>query len=294
MQLGHQGGRLQGVKGGKGQANKHSGMKQGLHKLTQDKSHSQDPAELKGIKRPLIFCISDFYTQPSNIETRLLDLCGSGYALYCNAGGSYRPQPVPRDIFYNKTSMDFVNPSAYLVPIPTLNLGNYKEVTTIMVVKLKGQASKAVFTIDDTTTPGGLNLTIEDTENRVSSTFRGGQAGSVTSSKFETYKASGEMWDWMIITSKVRLAQPQGAGSEQELYINGNLQKKFVSSNFNVVTTAFNTSQNIIVGNDNSILSGTKGDGIKLGGIVVLPYWANETEQIRIENYWRSYYGNKF
>jgi hypothetical protein len=294
MQLGHQSGRLQGVKGGNGQANKHSGMKQGLHKLTQDKSHSQDPAELRGIKKPLIFCISDFYTQPSNIETRLLDLCGSGYALFCNAGGSYRPQPLLRDIFYNKTSMDFVNPSCYLVPTPTLSLTGYNALTTIMVVRLKGQSTKAVFTIDDTTTPGGLNILIEDTDNRLSSTFRGGQAGSVTSSKFETYKASGEMWDWMIITSKVRLGQPQGAGSEQELYINGNLQKKFVASNFNVITTAFAAGQNIIVGNDNSILSGTKGNGIKLGGIVVLPYWANETEQIRIENYWRSYYGNKF
>lgn len=294
MQLGHQSGRLQGVKGGNGQANKHSGMKQGLHKLTQDKSHSQDPAELKGVKKPLIFCISDFYTQPSSIETRLLDLCGSGYALFCNAGGSYRPQPLPRDIFYNKTSMDFVNPAAFLVPTPTLALTGYSALTTIMVVKLKGQPTKGIFTIDDTITPGGLNLTIEDTQNRVSSTFRGGQAGSVTSSKFETYKASGEMSDWMIITSKVRLGQPQGEGSEQELYINGNLQKKFVASNFNVITTAFASSQNIIVGNDNSILSGTKGDGIKLGGIVVLPYWANETEQIRIENYWRSYYGNKF
>lgn len=292
MQLGHQGGRLQGVKGGNGQANKHSGMKQGLHKLIRDKSHSQDPAELTGIKKPLIFCISDFYTQPSSIETRLLDLCGSGYALYCNAGGSYRPQPLLKDIFYNKTSMDFANASSFLTPIPTISLSS-NAITTIMVVKLKGQTTKSVFTIEDTTTPGGLNITIEDTDNRLSSTFRGGQPGSVTNSKFETYKASGEMSDWMIITSKVRLGQPQGEGSEQELYVNGNLQKKFVSSNFNVVTTAFVAGQNIIVGND-SITSGTKGDGIKLGGIVVLPYWANETEQIRLENYWRSYYGNKF
>lgn len=294
MQLGHQSGRLQGNKNGKGQANKHSGLKQGMHKLTRDKSHSQDPAELTGIKKPIIFCISDFYTQPSNIETRLLDLCGSGYALYCNAGGSYRPQPIPRDIFYNKSSMDFQNPSSYLVPVPTLSLSGYSAVTTIMVVKLKSAPTKAVFTIDDTTTPGGLNLTIEDAQNRVSSTFYGGQPGSVTNSKFETFKASGEMSDWMIITSKVRLGQPQGAGSEQEMYVNGNLQKKFVSSTFNVITTTFNSSQNIIVGNDNSILSGTKGDGIKLGGIIVLPYWANETEQIRLENYWRSYYGSKF
>jgi len=293
MQLGHQSGRLQGIKSGTGQANKNNGLKQGIHKLIQDKAHSQDPAELKGIKKPLIFCISDFWTQPSSIETRLLDLCGSGYALFCNAGGSFRPQPTPNDIFYNKTSMDFANTSSYFVTTPTLALTGYNAITTIMVVKLKAQAGKVIFTIEDTTTPGGLNIIIEDTENRVSSTFRGGQAGSVTSSKFETYKASGEMGDWMIITSKIRLAQPQGAGSEQELYINGNLQKKFVSSNFDVVTTAFNSAQNIIVGND-STSTGANGNGIKLGGIVMLPYWANESEQIRIENYWRSYYGNKF
>ena len=293
MQLGHQTGRLQGVKNGKGQSNKHSGLKQGMHKLTRDKTHSQDPAELTGLKKPIIFCISDFYTQPSSIETRLLDLCGSGYALYCNAGGSFRPQPISKDIFYNRTSMDFQSTSSYLTPIPTINLNGYNALTTIMVVKLKGLANKAIFTIEDTTSPGGLNLTIEDTSNRVSSTFYGGQPGSVTNSEFETFKPSGEMWEWIIITSKVRLGQPQGVGSEQEMYVNGNLQKKFVSSTFNVITTTFNSSQNIIIGND-SIISGTKGDGIKLGGIVVLPYWANETEQIRIENYWRSYYGNKF
>lgn len=294
MNSGLKQGKHQGIKNGNSLSNMQSGMKKGMHKNLSDKMHSQDPSLLKGIKRPLIFCIADFYTQPDGITTTMKDLCGSGFSLTCNAGGSYRPNPILRDIFNNKTSLDFQNTASFLIPSPTLNLGNYNATTFIFVLKLKNISTRAVYCIDDVTTPGGINLDIVTTLNTLRSTFRGGQAGSVTSSVYESYKSSAEMNDWMIITSKSRLGQPQGPGSEQELYVNGNLQKKFISSTFNVITTVYNTSQNIIIGNDNSTLSGTKGNGIKLGAVVVLPYWASETEQQRIENYFRWYYGNNF
>ena len=294
MNSGLKQGKHQGIKNGNSLSNIQSGMKKGMHKNLSDKMHLQDPALLKGIKRPLVFCIADFYTQPNNNTTTMTDLCGSGFSLTCAAGSSYRPTPIDNDIFYNKTSLDFQSSASFLIPSPTLNLGNYNGSTFIFVLKLKNISQRAVYCIDDVTTPGGMNLDIINTLNTLRSTFRGGEPGSITSSVFESYKSSAEMNDWMIITSKSRLGQPQGPGSEQELYINGNLQKKFISSNFDVITTLYTTSQNIIIGNDNSTLSGSKGNGIKLGAVLILPYWASETEQQRLENYFRWYYGNNF
>ena len=287
-------GKNNGLKMGKSLSNKTSGLKKGLVKKLEDHTHMQDPKLLTGVKKPVIFCIADYYTQPDNSTTIMTDLCGSGYSLWCNAGSSYRPAPIVNDIFNNKTSLDFPNSASYLVPTPTPNFAGYKEFTYMTVVKLKGIAARIVYHIDDTITPGGVDLATIDTLNTLNQTMYGGQPGTITNSVYTTYKPASEMDDWLLITSKVRLSQPGGPGSEQELYIGGSLQHKLVSSNFNVVTTAYTSSQNLIIGNDNSILSGTKGNGTKIGSVLLLPYWVNESEQIRLENYFRHYYGYKF
>jgi hypothetical protein len=258
------------------------------------------------VKKPLIFCIADFFTQPTSTTTTLLDIANTGFTLTCAAGGSIRPIPTLNDIHNKFTSMNFNNTQSFLIPSPTLDLKGYSAVTMIMVVKLKKIAARAIFTIDDMITPGGLNVDILNTSNTIQTTFYGGQPGSVTNSVYNSIQPTSEMEEWMILTVKVRLQEPAikptgtprlGPGSEQETYINGILQKKFISTSpytNNTTTPVFVSGQNIIVGNDNSILSGSKGNGIRLGGIVVLPYFANESEQIRLENYWRSYYGYKF
>jgi hypothetical protein len=308
MNKGLQKGIQQGVKRGQGHSNIQSGLKQGIQKSTgtKDRTHSQDPRLLKGVKKPLVFCIADFYTQPTTTTTTLLDIANTGYTLTCAAGGSYRPVPTPNDIFNKFTSVDFPNTASFLVPNPTLSLTGLNAITVIMVVKLKKIAAAAIFTIDDTTTPGGLNVNILNTSNTISTTFYGGLPGSITNSVYNSIQPTSEMEEWMILTVKVRFQEPQikptgtprlGAGSEQETYVNGIIQKKLVSTSpytNNTTAQVFVSGQNIIVGNDNSILSGTKGNGIRLGGIVVLPYYANSSEQVRLENYWRSYYGYKF
>ena len=308
MNKGLQKGIQQGVKNGIGHSNIQSGLKQGKIKSTgiKDRTHSQDPRLLKGVKKPLVFCIADYYTQPNSTTTTLLDIANTGYTLTCAAGGSIRPIPTTNDIFNKFTSMNFNNTQSFLIGSPTLALTGYSAITMIMVVKLKKIAARAIFTIDDTTTPGGLNVDILNTSNTIQTTFYGGQPGSVTNSVYNSIQPTSEMEDWMILTVKVRLQEPQikptgtprlGGGSEQETYINGIIQKKFVSTSpytNNTTAPVFTSAQNIIVGNDNSILSGSKGNGIRLGGIVVLPYWANDSEQVRLENYWRSYYGYKF
>ena len=51
--------------------------------------------------------------------------------------------------------------------------------------------------------------------------------------------------------------------------------------------------QTFVVGNQ-STTSGTRGAGMYFGAFLLFDYWLNESEQLRLENYFRDYYGHKF
>ena len=161
-----------------------------------------------------------------------------------------------------------------------------------MVCKLKAIAAQ-VFYIDSSITPGGVDLSMIDTNRTLRSIYYGGQPGSITNSQYDSFLSQGESSDWMILTLKYRLKQPGGAGSEQEMYVNGRLQHKLNSSTFNIITTSMTSGQTFIIGNT-SITSGSRGNSMFFGSFLLLDYWMNESEQLRLENYFRWYYGNKF
>jgi hypothetical protein len=162
----------------------------------------------------------------------------------------------------------------------------------MMVVNLKAIANQ-IFYLNDSTTPGGIDLSTSDTSRTIRSIYYGGQPGSITNSQYDTFASQVERQDWMILTAKYQLNLSQGVGSEQEVYINGTLKKQLFTSNFNIVTTAMTAAQTFIVGNT-STTSGTRGAGIHLGAFLLFDYWINESEQLRLENYFRDYYGHKF
>jgi hypothetical protein len=161
-----------------------------------------------------------------------------------------------------------------------------------MVCKLKAIAAQ-VFFIEDSIIPGGVDLSMVDTNRTLRSIYYGGQPGSITNSQYDSFLSQGESSDWMILTSKYRLKQPGGAGSEQEMYVNGRFQHRLNSTTFNIVTTSMTSAQELIIGNT-SITSGTRGNSMFFGSFLLLDYWMNESEQLRLENYFRWYYGNKF
>ena len=285
-------GRLQGRKTGLGMASSRSGLKSGVVSNIWDKSKMQNPINLSGIKKPLIFCNADNLTSNTGSVITLTDLIGSGFTLTNAQGTSFTPDLVVKDIFNRRDSLDFNSAGSSLYPTPALNFNGKSEVSIMMVCKLKSIAAQ-VFYIDSSITPGGVDLSMTDTNRTLRSIYYGGQPGSITNSQYDSFLSQAESSNWMILTLKYRLKQPGGAGSEQEMYVNGRLQHKLNSSTFNIITTAMTSGQTFIIGNT-SITSGSRGNSMYFGSFLLLDYWMNESEQLRLENYFRWYYGNKF
>lgn len=284
---------LQGIKTGLGMSNTRSGMLSGLTNGHATKDKIQNPTLLTGLKKPLIFCNADNLTINTGTQIALKDLAGSGYDLRQTGGTNLTPDLIENDIFGTRDSLNFNNGQCALYPNPSLSFNGKSSISVIMVVKLKSTAGMQVLYVDDNTTPGGIDLSIIDTNRTLRSIYYGGQPGTITNSQYDSFLSQGESQDWIILTCKYRLNNSLGAGSEQEMYVNSRFQHKLNSSNFNVVTTAYTSAQSIIVGNT-VIAGGTRGNGMYLGSFLLLDYWLNESEQLRLENYFRWYYGSKF
>lgn len=290
MNSGLRQGILQGIKTGISSSLK-SGMLSGMTSKGSIKDKMQDPALIVGGKKPLLFCNADNLDTNSGTVITLKDLVGSGYRLTNAQGTSFTPDLVREGIFNLRDYLDFNNSNCSLYPTPEINFNGKSEISFIMVLKLKSIASQIVF-LEDSTTPGGIDLSIIDANRTLRSIYYGGQPGSVTNSQYDTFLSPNEREDWIILTCKYRLKQ-NGAGSEQEMYVNGRFQHKFNSSNFNIVTTSYTSAQQITIGNT-SRTTGSRGASMLFGSFLLFDYWLNESEQLRLENYFRWYYGNKF
>lgn len=163
--------------------------------------------------------------------------------------------------------------------------------TIMMVMKSKNQSSKTHFWIEDNITAGGIYFTQPTTSTLRLQLY----SASGVSSIYDSSDLTTELNDWMLVTIKCTLKQINGPGSEQAFYINGKPQHQFVSSNWTTpeATQAWQTtSQGMAVGVDS--ISSPNANGMYMASLLVLPYWANESEQLRLENYFRDYYGKRF
>ena len=284
---------LQGVKSGHAMSNHRTGFAGGNTDGTANMDKMQDPVLLTGVKKPLFFCNADNITTNTGTVITLTDLIGTGRALTNAQGGSFTPDIVTKNIFNLRNSLDFNNSAGSLYPTPAFNLSGKSEYSVMMVIKIDAAAGH-ILQVQDLLNAGSLVLRVTDTSQTIQSTFYGGSGGSITTSVYQTAGISqAEKQDWMILTVKYRLKQPGGAGSEQEMYINGSLKKQLVSSNFNIITTTMAGTSTFVIGNDREAL-GSVGGNIHLGAFLMTDYWLNESEQLRLENYFRDYYGHKF
>jgi hypothetical protein len=283
----------QGVKSGLAMSTMNSGMNSGVISSIWDKSKIQNPANLSGVKKPLIFNCADNIGSTSGTSITLTDLSSSGFTLTNNQGSSSTPDIIENGIFGTRDYLDFNNNACSLFPTPSLNFSGDSELSFMMVVRIKANSNNQVLFVSNSITPGGVDVSTIDSNRTLRSIFYGGQAGAITDSRYDTFLSQEEASDWMILTLKYRLKLPNGAGSEQEMYVNGRLQKKLFSSNFSVITTAMTSGQTFIVGNTTTS-AGSRGQAIQLGSFLLFDYWLNESEQLRLENYFRWYYGNSF
>lgn len=163
--------------------------------------------------------------------------------------------------------------------------------TMMMVMKSRNVSGKTHFWIEDSTIAGGILFTQPTTDIlRLQLTSANGVSSIYQSSELET-----ELQDWILVTIKCTLKQINGPGSEQEFYINGKKQHQFVSSNWTTpeATQAWSaTLQSMVIGA--ASISAPVAAGMYFASFLMLPYWANESEQLRLENYFRAYYGKSF
>ena len=279
---------LQGFKTGFGFSRMESGFKKGLLNGIRSHDKVQDPTVgLIGSKKAQVFWLADYCAVSGTTVTTMYNLMNTT----ANLTGGSSPAYVYNGMLNNKAYVDF-NSAADRLSTSTTYTGT-DELTVMLVVRLSTlTAGRILFYRVSTTiadTIGDILITAESgTKIRVD--FIGNPI--TTRSIYETYDstlAGTNNNAWTILTVKLRMYQPTGVGSEMEIYLNGKLNMTPVTTTFGSSTSNMsNTGYSF--GNNSSATNA----GCHMAGGIVFDYWLNSSEQIRIENFYRYYYGYRF
>ena len=301
MSDGLKSGRIQGVKSGLIFSKMDSGIRKGLLSGITRHDKVQDPSLLLASKRPINFWLSDFGTNTGTTLNSLPNLMtGVGLTIGSN------PFFIEKGFLDNRSYIEF-NSSSDVITAPSFT-ANKNEITIMLLVRINTAANnnnqtsygsgQVLFSkIQSTTATIIGDLSIHSIAgNRIRVTLIGNPTS--TSCVYETFDSGVagvvEGKGWTLLTVKCRLYQPQGQGSQIEIYVNGTLNMTPISDNFGESTSNF--GNNPITFGNNSGLTGLGGTpmGSHIAGGLVLDYWANSSEQIRLENFFRWYYGYRF
>lgn len=194
------------------------------------------------------------------------------------------------------------NPLLSNAPDPTDPTGVRKTsaTTVMMVMKVTNASSNVLLYMNGLNVPGDCELDITTTSGLQNMTYTllGNQVGNIRTSVYRTANMS-DLNDWCLVTVKSDIRGPvlnsgKGAGSEQQIFVNGKLQHELVSNDWSTgtfTTTTFSAGMNMFIGANSS---GGSSINLKLASFLLLPYWANESEQLLLENYFRWYYTKRF
>jgi hypothetical protein len=301
MSSGLTNGILQGYKSGFGFSRMESGFKKGLLNGIRDHNKVQDPtAGLITDKRPTIFWIADYtYTGGVYPPTSGSVISSTDGPFELMDGGLMVALSSPifrKGVFNEKGYVDFAS-SADRVSSPTTTTGT-SELTVCMVLRLSSILTGVLFQRGASATLGDITISSIG-GNIIRVTLTG---PSSTSSVYETYESTIAATEntsngtnsnkWFILTVKFDMTQRNGNGSEMEIYINGVKNMTPVTTTFTGTTT---TMSNLTVHYGNTT---TQTNDVnyrcQLASSVVFNYWLNNTEQMRIENFYRYYYGHRF
>jgi hypothetical protein len=288
---------LQGVKSGMGFAKMDGGLKKGIVSESGMHNRVQDPTLFLGSKKPSAFFLADFATATgagANISA-LQQLIPGATTFVLNSGVVWQPPYRGNGgVYNNRAYLDFNN-TADAVYTNSSTMGSGKNEFTLMMVFRVSTASQAALfcSIDSTFSLTIGDLVVETYGDNVRVTFTGNP--TTTSSVYDTYDPTLQVGNhWHLLTVKARLYQPNGPGSEMEIWLNG---KKDMTP----VTTTFGASTGNFIGNTfvfgaygQSVAGGFSRGGSNIAGAITFDYWLNPSEQIRMENYFRWYYGRRF
>lgn len=285
---------LQGVKSGFGFSRMSGGLKKGLVSEPGMHNKVQDPTLLQGTKRPTTFFIADYATATTagSTITALQQLAPGGPSYTISSSPAYQPPYIGNGGVYNNRAYIDFNSGADYVATSSATMGSGKnELTVMMVFRISSTSNdRMLFSSVDSTisaTIGDIQITTQG-GNRVRVSVIGNP--TTTSAVYETYDPLAEgLYHWHILTVKVRLYQPNGQGSEVEMHLNGKLNMNPITTTFGASTGNF-VGNTFFFGNNSSAASG----GSQIASAITFDYWLNPSEQMRMENFYRWYYGRRF
>jgi hypothetical protein len=302
MSSGLTNGILQGYKSGLGFSRMESGFKKGLLNGIRSHNKVQDPtAGIIGNKAPEFFWIADYTntggTYPP-ISGNAISSTDGPYELIGGGLMTAASNPVFRGngVYYNKGYVDFAS-SADRISTSTTIVGT-SELTVVMLLRLSSTLTGVLFQRGASATVGDITISSIG-GNRIRVTLTG---PSSTSSVYETYESTIATTTttsdgtnnnkWFILTVKFDLTQRNGNGSEMEIYINGVKNMTPVTTTFTGTTTAM-SNLTVHYGNTTTQTNDVS-YRCQIASSVYFDYWLNNTEQTRIENFYRYYYGHRF
>ena len=295
-------GRHGGVKSGLAMSNMLNGRHSGISNGVMNRNKLQDPVVISSARNHCPF----YYWNADNVI-----LSGSSVIEVTNLLNTYNPltQSVKSyftttgtinrnidDVFNNKSSLSFNTSSTVFgrQNDSSPSMTNTSEMTLMMVCKLTATTRSVLFWKKDVNTDPAFSdtagdLSVEWDGTNINVFF----IGSPTTEKAQYRAVDATMKNnWVLITVKARLYNPGGIGSCIDIFINGKRCKSVVSDTITSFgrTPSITWANRYILFGNSSVYNG--GNRLAMGFIT--EEWMNESEQLRLENYFRWYYGYKF
>ena len=307
FQRGFNQGILQGAKTGLGMAGQRTGFAGGITDGTANMDKLQDPVLLASARNhcPFFFWNADNVTLSGLNVTVVDNLLNTFNPLTQNVESSLTiigdPAFVARAVSNNRAAIEFDTNDAFSTNNAAVpNMTTTSEMTLMLVCKPVAAARSILFWKKDSSTDPVFSDTIGDLEVVFNGTDITVTMTSNPTTETATYAAKDPRIknNWILLTVKARLSEPQGNGSCLDIYVNGTQNKTLVSDTITSLPVIANTTwQNgfINFGNHGSSSSpGVRGGNNQIAAGLIIEQWINESQQIRLENYFKDYYGIKF
>lgn len=295
LKKGLQTGIPQGIKTGLGLSQSRVGLLSGIKEDTSNKDKVQYPQSLAGIKKPYIFYTADSIPIDLStgfpLSTTITNLISGYNDLYESVNpqitfNSSTTSIYPLDFNNLRATVDHTTGSKFIGCGTLQNPFNLctavsftfvcKPITTgTGVLCQRGVGTGASYST--ITVEGGNRIRVSFTDSSVNTIFYESNTGSMQIGRYD------------LVTVILRYAKPNGAGSEVEIYINGQNQTNYQSGTF------VGSSGNFVNGAAyiGATSSGTNASTY-IASTLISEYAYNPSERIRIENWFRWYYGKSF
>ncbi len=274
-----------GIKSGRSLSQMRSGSVNGLNNGIMNRRNMQDPVLISGVKAPILYWNAESCTvNASNNVLSVTNLITSSVETF---SVSSDPNRVTGSVYGIKSSIDF-DTTDFIATSQILNAKT--EATLIIVAKPTGSSGQFLFNSISTTfadTPG--DFTLVSNGGTITANFIGDP--NTTDCTITSYPLS--VSEFYIITLKLRLTQ-NGTGimpprDVMEMYINGIKQSNYTATTYILGAASFSDIVLRFGGNSSQTLGGNS-----IASGLVFDYFLSEAVQIRIENYFRWYYGRNF